>query len=254
MRSRQATSKPHSIAASGGLRREALAPPARVDRPADLDDGLALDLGRVEADLGDQRRRSNAPATTSGRRHPTRERSRSGSASRGRPLACAVRRARPASASGPPADRRTGERRRRGDAPGRAARPAAARSGRGGGARSGRPEVVLFLGRRPFPSAALSEKISSCASSAVSLWTERKASPSIRTADCAPASKTSSPTLNVTAPGDHEVDLLAAGMAVAVAATAAGAGRHRAPAEGDLLGPERLRVPAHLAEARRSRP
>src|SRR5437763_11996669 len=49
--------------------------------------------------------------------------------------------------------------------------------------------------------------------------------------------------------GDHEVDLLLAGVAVAVAAASARAGRHSPPAERHLLGTECVAVPALLAVA-----
>ena len=56
---------------------------------------------------------------------------------------------------------------------------------------------------RPAPCPASGSRVemtSSSASSSVSLWTERYASPPIRTAVCGPASKTSSSILNVTRP------------------------------------------------------
>src|SRR3954451_12337935 len=49
-------------------------------------------------------------------------------------------------------------------------------------------------------SSSRGEKISNSASSSVSLWTERNASPATRTAVCGPASKTSWSILNVTIP------------------------------------------------------
>src|SRR3954454_14523504 len=48
-------------------------------------------------------------------------------------------------------------------------------------------------------------------------------------------------------PGDHEVDLLLARVAMPVAAATTRARQHSAPAEGDLLGRECPRVPALLA-------
>ena len=48
-------------------------------------------------------------------------------------------------------------------------------------------------------------------------------------------------------PGDHEVDLLLARVAMPVTAAATGARQHAAPAEGDPFGRERARVPALLA-------
>src|SRR6185295_19189845 len=48
-------------------------------------------------------------------------------------------------------------------------------------------------------------------------------------------------------PRDHEVDLLLTRVAMPVAAAATGPGQHPAPAEGDLLGRDRPRVPALLA-------
>src|SRR5205085_498171 len=50
--------------------------------------------------------------------------------------------------------------------------------------------------------------------------------------------------------GDHEVDLLLAGVAMAVAAATPGPRQHPAPAERDLFGRQRARVPPLFAVAR----